>query len=160
MIGRLKWIVVLTLMYVALTANAELLNWLLGVFIAMGVVVLIRPNPSHIAWRNLPHAAITGTTFVLTVLWDLIVSGLQVARLVLQPRLDIQQGIIAIPDQTDQEWITTVSAEAITLTPGELVVEIGSDGTLYTHTLDVKVTLNESAQSQADRVHQLEEITA
>ena len=75
-------------------------------------------------------------------------------------RLDIQQGIIAIPDQTDQEWITTVSAEAITLTPGELVVEIGSDGTLYTHTLDVKVTLNESAQSQADRVHQLEEITA
>ena len=61
--------------------------------------------------------------------------------------------------QTDEAWITTVSAEAITLTPGELVVEIGEDGTLYTHTLDVEATLANSAEAQLERAHQLEEIS-
>ena len=85
MIGRLKWIVVLTLMYVALTANAELLKVVTGSIHRDGCGRSDSAESAHIAWRNLPHAAITGTTFVLTVLWDLIVSGLQVARLVLQP---------------------------------------------------------------------------
>jgi multicomponent Na+:H+ antiporter subunit E len=90
----------------------------------------------------------------------LIASGVQVARLTLQRNPNIQQGIIAIPDGTDDVMVTTLSAEAITLTPGELVVEIGHDGTLYTHTLNVADSLASSLAAQAERAHQLEEIVA
>jgi multisubunit Na+/H+ antiporter MnhE subunit len=158
MSAYLKWIVPLTLLYIALTSNIEPLNWIVGVLIALVVVALIRPNSTPIHWPNLPRTLAFVVLFMLTLLWDLIVSGLQVARLVLQSNPDINQGIVAIPDATNVEWITTVSAEAITLTPGELVVEMGRDGTLYTHTLDVAKTLENAAALQAERARQLEEI--
>jgi multicomponent Na+:H+ antiporter subunit E len=158
MSAYLKWIVPLTLLYIALTSNIEPLNWIVGVLIALVVVALIRPNPTPIRWRTLPRASGFALLFTLTLLWDLIISGLKVAWLVLQRNPDIQQGIVAIPDATDKQWITTLSAEAITLTPGESVVEIGTDGTLYTHTLNVDKTLAESVAAQAKRARQLEEI--
>lgn len=154
----LKWFVPITLLYLMLTGNFEPLNWVIGILIALGVTGLIRPNPSPIHWSHLPQSAWAVTRFLATLLWDLIESGVQVARLVLTPDLKLQQGIVAIPDGTREDWITTVSAEAITLTPGELVVEIGTDGTLYTHTLNVSKTLAESLDAQTERAHQLEEI--
>ena len=156
----LKWLVPITILYIMLTGNPEPLNWGLGVVIAVGVVGLIRPNPTPIHWSHLPQAFLALVIFLFTLLWDLIASGVQVARLVMQPQPNIQQGIIAIPDATDELWVTTLSAEAITLTPGEMVVEIGEDGTLYTHTLDVDKSLAGSLRAQEERAHQLEEIAA
>ena len=143
-----------------LTGNAEPLNWGVGLLIALGIVGLLRPAPSPINWSHLPQAAWATLKFLSLLLWDLLASGVQVARLVLQPQPNIQQGILAIPDATDKGWITTISAEAITLTPGELVVEIGEDGTLYTHTLNVQKSLTASLHAQEDRAQQLEEIAS
>jgi multicomponent Na+:H+ antiporter subunit E len=66
----------------------------------------------------------------------LVTSGIQVARLVIDPKLPIQPGIVAIPSRAKTELGEALSAHAISLTPGELVVEIGDDGILYTHCLD------------------------
>jgi multicomponent Na+:H+ antiporter subunit E len=81
------------------------------------------------------------------MLWELIVSGLQVAHIVLSPSLPIKPGIIAIPSGTDSDLATALSAHAITVTPGELVVEISDDGVMYTHVLDV--TMSEAARLNA-----------
>ena len=94
----LKWLAPLTLLYVLLTSNAEPLNWVLGLLIALGVVGLIRPKPTPIHWSHLPRATATITLFIVKLLWELIVSGVQVARLIVQPTLAIRQGIVAIPD--------------------------------------------------------------
>lgn len=156
--GYLKWIVPITILYIMLTGNPEPLNWLLGLLIAVGVVALIRPNPTPLDWSHLPRALYTLIAFMVLLLRDLIASGIQVARLVLRPPDTFNQGIVAIPDDTHETWVTTLSAEAITLTPGEMVVEIGDDGTLYTHTLDVDKTLANSFAAQQKRARQLEEI--
>ena len=158
MSGYLRWIVPLTVLYILLTGNPEPANWLVGLLIAVGVTMLNRPNPSPLEWRRLPRMAAAALSFLLTLFVDLIRSGWQVTKLVLQREPAINQGIVAIPDGTQETWITTVSAEAITLTPGELVVEIGEDGTLYTHTLDVDTSLESAAVAQEGRVRQLEEL--
>lgn len=158
MSAYLKWIVPITLLYMMLTGNPEPLNWGLGLLIAIGVVAVIRPNPTPVHWSKLPHALSASALFVVHLMRDLIVSGVEVARLVMQPTPNIQQGIIAIPDATEKDWVTAVSAEAITLTPGEMVVEIGDDGTLYTHTLNVDKSLATSLDAQVQRAHDLEDI--
>jgi multicomponent Na+:H+ antiporter subunit E len=48
----------------------------------------------------------------------------------------VKPGIIAIPSDCDSELATALSAHAITLAPGEMIVEIGKDGTMYAHALD------------------------
>jgi multicomponent Na+:H+ antiporter subunit E len=73
---------------------------------------------------------------VLVVFGDAVKSGLVAARLVLDPALPVKPGIIAIPSDCDSELATALSAHAITLAPGEMVIEVGKDGTMYVHALD------------------------
>ena len=159
MISYLFWLLPLTVLYILLTGNLEPLNWVAGFMLAVGVTLLLRPERSQVNVNRLPRMTWTLMKFLLVLLYDLIESGLQVTRLVLQRQPAIQQGIIAIPDGTREEWITVASAEAITLTPGELVVEIGDDGTLFTHTLDVDSSLAKAEIAQEGRVRQLEELS-
>jgi multisubunit Na+/H+ antiporter MnhE subunit len=43
---------------------------------------------------------------------------------------------VAIPVKCESDLNRALSAHAITLTPGEMVVEVAEDGTMYTHMLD------------------------
>ena len=154
----LRWVVPLTFLYIALTANAEPRNWLLGVLLATGIAVLLRPNPSSIRWRNLPTALLALGQFILSLLWDLLVSSLQVTWLVVHREIPLRQGIFALPSGCSSSLVTLLSAQAITLTPGELVVEIDEEGVLYTHSLDVVTAATKEPVAQKRRVQQLERI--
>jgi multicomponent Na+:H+ antiporter subunit E len=131
------WMIVgLWLVYLALTANLELGNLVLGLLVAMGTTLLLRPPRGEFELRRLPRAFLALVRYVFVVFVDAIRSGLVAARLVLDPALPVKPGIIAIPSDCDSELATALSAHAITLAPGEMVVEIGKDGTLYAHALD------------------------
>ena len=131
------WMVIgLWLVYLALTANLELGNVALGLLVAMGLTLLLRPPRGNFELRRLPRALAALVRYLSVVFLDVIKSGLVVARLVLDPALHVKPGIIAIPSDCDSELATALSAHAITLAPGEMVVEIGKDGTMYTHALD------------------------
>jgi multicomponent Na+:H+ antiporter subunit E len=131
------WMVIgLWLVYLALTANLELGNLVLGLLIATGLTALLRPPRGTFDLRRLPGALVAMIRYVFVVILNAIKSGLVVARLVLDPVLPVKQGIIAIPSGCDSELATALSAHAITLAPGEMVVEIGEDGVMYTHALD------------------------
>lgn len=134
---RYLWTTILLLpIYLALTANLELSNIITGGLVALGVAMLLRPVVNPIGVRQLPGAVWALVQYLGLLLIELIVSGLQVARIVLSPSLPIKPGIVAIPAGTDSELATALSAHAISVTPGELVVEIGDDGVMYTHCLD------------------------
>jgi multicomponent Na+:H+ antiporter subunit E len=60
----------------------------------------------------------------------------QVARIVLNPKRSLHPGIITIPSKTNSDAARALNAHAITLTPGEIVVEMADDGTMYTHCLN------------------------
>jgi multicomponent Na+:H+ antiporter subunit E len=132
------WMVLgLWLVYLALTANLEVSNLVVGLLIALGLTFLLHPDPRRVRLSQIPGAFWAAFKFALVVAWDVIAGGLQVARITLDPRLPIQPAIIAIPSGVDSELATALVADAITLSPGELVVEIGHDSVMYTHTLDV-----------------------
>lgn len=53
---------------------------------------------------------------------------------------------------------TALSAHALTLTPGEMVVEMDDEGHLYTHCLDVKETIKVAIEAQELRQELLSKI--
>lgn len=134
---RLRIILPFWLLYLALTANVQLSNLVVGLLIAVAVNYLMRPQVPEADWRRLPEALVATVQYVVILARELIVSGIQVARIVLSPSLPIRQGIIAIPSKSESDLATALSAHAITITPGEMVVEIDEENVMYTHVLDV-----------------------
>lgn len=154
----LRPVALLTLAYLALTANLEILNVIAGLIIAAFVVLLIRPEPHQVTWRQTPLAILALGRYILVLVYDLVVSGIQVARIVLDPALPIKPGIIAIPSKCRSEMASALNAHAITLTPGESVVEMSEEGVMYTHCLDAAQSDEVVDQAQKMRVDLLEKI--
>jgi multicomponent Na+:H+ antiporter subunit E len=79
--------------------------------------------------------------FVAYLVYEIILSNLAIAWLVLQPKPQLDPGIIAIPLRVNTALEITLLASAITLTPGTLSLDLGrgQDGqlTLYVHSLQV-----------------------
>lgn len=136
MIIYTRWIFLLALVYLALTSNLEVSNLIVGILLAAIVVALVRPDRRPTVPRNFVRSTVALVRYLLNLAHDLVVSGLQVARVVLSPSLPIRPGIIAIPANTDTDLGIALSAHAVTLTPGEIVVEIDDDHVMYTHCLD------------------------
>ena len=155
---NLLLIVPLLLVYLELSSNFELSNLIVGLLIVTGILLLIRPRRRPMAWRRLPSACIALIKYVVILAYDLIISGIQVARIVLDPALPIKQGIVAIPSESESELGTALSAHAITLTPGELVIEMDEQGVLYTNCLDVTKSEKYVAEAQKMRMDLLEKI--
>lgn len=130
-------IIPLLLVYLELSSNFEFSNIVLGLLIVTGITKLVRPRRRHTDWRRLPSAAVALVRYAVTLAYDLIASGVQVARIVLDPALPIKPGIVAIPSECESELGAALSAHAITLTPGEMVVEMDEAGVMYTNCLNV-----------------------
>ncbi|HRO25714.1 MAG TPA: Na+/H+ antiporter subunit E [Promineifilum sp.] len=136
MIVYIRWVLLLALVYLALTSNLELSNIVVALLLATGVVLLVRPAQRPTELRRFGRSMVALALYIANLIRDLIVSGIQVARIVLSPSLPIRPGIIAIPAETETELGLALITHAVTLTPGELVVEIDDDHVMYTHALD------------------------
>ena len=136
----IPFITFLTIIYLLLTANLEWLNILVGLIIAVGITLLIRPSIQVFSMRALPSAVLALIRYAGILIYDMIKGGLMVARLALSPKVDIDPAIIAIPSECKSELATALSAHSISLAPGELVVEIDDQGVMYTHILDIHST--------------------
>ncbi|WP_246940584.1 Na+/H+ antiporter subunit E [Bacillus pinisoli] len=70
---------------------------------------------------------------------ELILSNLEVVKVVYRPTLDIQPGIIALPTVLRSNWEITLLANLITLTPGTLSMTVSPDNqTIYIHAMDIR----------------------
>lgn len=148
----------LWLVYLALTQNLELSNLVLGLLIATGLTLLLRPPRGEFELRRLPAAFLALGRYLFIVGYDAIKSGLTAARIVLDPALPVKPGIIAIPSGCESELSTALSAHAITLAPGEMVVEIDEEGVMYTHALDATHAAEYVAEAQRLRSELLRKI--
>lgn len=149
----------LLLVYLSLTANFELSNLVVGLLLGAGVAALEHPKRGEVRLSRLPGATWALIVYLATLAADVIRSGVVVARIVLDPKLPIRPGVVAIRSGMGR-WGTALSAHAITITPGEMVMEIGEDGVMYTHCLDA-VASGESAEAgQAKRRRLLEKIVS
>jgi multicomponent Na+:H+ antiporter subunit E len=144
-------IVALTLTYLAVSGNPEPRNVLLGLALACAATGLLRPRRHPPRISRLPAALWASLIYMTVLAADVIKSGVQVARLVLTPSLPIRPGIVAIPSGCETDLATALSAHAISITPGELVVEIDERGVMYTHCLDAREAPRYVAEAQRMR---------
>ncbi|MFN3704650.1 MAG: Na+/H+ antiporter subunit E [Thermoflexales bacterium] len=158
MLVYVRLVLLCALVYLALTANVELSNIGVGVIIGISIAVMLRPKPEPLSLSRLPFVLINLARYVVWLSVDIIRNGIRVARIVLDPKLPIRPGIIAVPSSMKTELGVALNAHAITVTPGEQVVEIGEDGTLYVHCLDVDSSLAGMEHAQRLRKEMLSRI--
>ncbi len=128
----------LFIVYLALTGNVTIPNLVVGVFVATGISLLLpKIELPPFSFQRLPGFLWAGIRYFFVVAWDVIRGAYSTARIVLDPKLPLNAGILAIPSGTKTELGTALSAHAITLSPGEMVIAIDDEGIMYTHCLDV-----------------------
>ena len=97
--------------------------------------------------------------FVAYFGWQLVVATLRVAVDIMTPRYRMKPAILAIPIKSRSAGETTMLANAITLTPGTLTLDVSPDGkTLYVHTMhasDVEAARREIQDGFGQRVHEV-----
>ena len=156
--SRVRSIILLNLFYLGLTANLELANILAGVLIATGVSYLVPIQHQRLQLRQLPAAIWALLRYSMILIVDLIKSGVQVAQMLVKPELSIKPGIIAFDMGHESEINAALDAHAITLTPGELVVEMTPECVDYTHFLDVTHSADAMREARTMRKDLLDKI--
>lgn len=125
----------LALVWAAITGNFSALNLALGAGIGAVTALLLR-NGFAKPMRTGRVRRIA--SLALLFLWELVVSAVRVALIVLRPNLkaSLRPAIIAFPLSVKSDAEITLLANLITLTPGTLSVDVADDrGTLYVHVL-------------------------
>jgi multicomponent Na+:H+ antiporter subunit E len=91
--------------------------------------------------RSYGRYLLYGGYFLLYLVWEIIVSSVNIAWLVLQPNPPLDPGIVAVPLELQSGLEVTALASAITLTPGTLSLDLARDHNqrlvLYVHALRV-----------------------
>lgn len=142
----------LFLAYLALTGNATPANLALGALVAVGLSLLLPTfDLPPFSLARLPGFLWAAIRYLFVVAWDVVKGAYSTARIVLDPQLPLNTGIIAIPSGSRSELGTALSAHAITLSPGEMVIAIDDDGVMYTHCLNVDDSARFVAEAQALR---------
>ncbi len=132
-------IIWLTLVWAFLWGDFGLASLAAGVAVALFVVWIGRPADV----RGMQLAAfhpLAALVFVGYFAVQLVKSNLQVAWIVISPRPHARTAIVAVAMHVASDGIVTVVANAVTLTPGTLTVDVhaGDDGTppvIYVHVL-------------------------
>lgn len=122
-----------------LTADFSPGGLLLGGLLGAAVVFAVRkhfpwdPEPLEVL-RRVPPAL----RYLPRFLKALTLANLQVAWIVIRPRLAIRPGILALRTRHRSEVGVTLLANSITLTPGTLTMDVAPSGdVLYIHVLDI-----------------------
>lgn len=155
---HLRTLVPLMVSYLVLSANLAWNNLLLGAALALGVSALLPWGKGERECRGILAALPAILQYAVILGFDLIRSGIQVARIVLTPEMPIRPGILPVPSECRSDLGRALSAHAVTLTPGQLVVGMDDDGVMYTHCLDVTGALESLSRAQKVRERLLHRI--
>lgn len=104
------------------------------------ILGIIIPRASAVWWPGRPVGFNMGKmiTYVLLVLWDILVANVQVAWIILTRRnKNLRPAWVVIPLDLRQPEAITVLAGTITLTPGTVSADLSDNGhSLLVHALD------------------------
>jgi multicomponent Na+:H+ antiporter subunit E len=131
----LMTVIVLALVWAAISGTFSGLNLLLGAAIAAVAVLMLRGSLAQ--GRSLRRLR-SVISLALMFLYQLVASAIRVAIVVLTPDMKsvLRPAIIAFPLSVKSDAEITLLANLITLTPGTLSVDVSEDRSLlYVHTL-------------------------
>jgi multicomponent Na+:H+ antiporter subunit E len=129
-------VVLLSLIWAAITGSFTLMNLLLGGAIGVAATLFIRDKVDRpFILRRLARAA----GLALLFFYELILSAWRVAVLVASPNMHskLKPAIFAYPLTVTTDQQITLLANLITLTPGTLSVDVSEDrSVLFVHALE------------------------
>jgi multicomponent Na+:H+ antiporter subunit E len=128
---RVVWLIAV---WLALWGEVTVANVASGTVVALVVVSLFE------TWRTgeLVFRPLRAIKFLAYFLFKLVEASVVVARTVISPRDRIRSGIVAVPLSGCTDALATLIADAISLTPGTLTLEVRREPlTLYVHVLHV-----------------------
>lgn len=137
--ARRRWraplglVVSLVGLWLLLWGDLSVANVASGVLVALALLAVFplpRPDDGpHRVVRPLALARFVGYLF-----YELVVSNLVVARVVVSPRPRTRTGVVACPLRTTSDRMVTVLCNVIALSPGTMMVDVGEDA-IYVHAL-------------------------
>jgi multicomponent Na+:H+ antiporter subunit E len=133
--GRVLLTAWLIVVWVALWGPVTTANVAGGLAVALAVQLLPgRGRPTRFAVRPVPTIK-----FLAYFLAKLVEASVVVAVEVATPRNRIRTGVVAVPLRGASDALVTLVADAVTLTPGTLTIEVGRNPpTLYVHVLHLR----------------------
>ncbi|WP_077621430.1 Na+/H+ antiporter subunit E [Sediminibacillus massiliensis] len=93
------------------------------------------------------HRVVKVFKLIILFFKELVLSNLEIVKLVYKPNLDIEPGIFALPTELKTNWEITMLANLISLTPGTLSVAVSDDnGYIYIHAMHIEDTAKSIAE--------------
>lgn len=124
----------LTFAWAAITGSFSAINLLFGFVLSIFAMSLIREQVGSLGYFS--RARRISSLFFL-FLYELVMSAVRVAVLVLAPKPNIKPGIFAFPLTIEKDMEIALLANLITLTPGTLSVDVSEDKKyIYVHAID------------------------
>ena len=139
-------------------------NFLLGYLFSILGVLAADLRGDSLRIRNAFRQVYNLLAYIIYMAMEILVAGLNVARIVLSPTMPIKPGITLVNtgDKNEDELISAISAHGITITPGELVVdfqETSEDGLLMVvHSLNMDSSGDNLEQDQQKRLKRIKGI--
>ena len=126
--------VLMALIWASVTGSFSPINLVFGFALGAVALSLIREQVGSMGYFFRARRILS---LVLLFIYELVLSSVKVAKLVLSPKMDLKPGIFAYPLKVDRDAEITLLANLITLTPGTLSVDVSEDRRmLYVHALD------------------------
>ncbi|MDI4663511.1 Na+/H+ antiporter subunit E [Xanthobacter autotrophicus] len=127
--------VLVTLVFIFLMNEVTAGVVVLGLILGFAIPLLTAPF-----WPGRPRlkAPLTVAEFMLVVLWDIIISNIEVAKLILFRRGDrLRTRYVTVPLDLETPEAIALLAGTITMTPGTVSADLSADGkALLVHCLD------------------------
>lgn len=139
-------------------------NFLLAYVFSLVVLVATGQRGDSFRLRNAPVQIYNLIAYVLFLAFEVLVSGVKVALVVIARELKISPGTTELStfDESNNDLISAVSAHGITITPGELVVdfkESATEGaTMIVHSLNLEISAKRLEQDQRVRLKRIKGI--
>jgi multicomponent Na+:H+ antiporter subunit E len=150
----------LSAIWIGVTARVNAESFAVGFVVSALIVSLIGTRERATAQLSrLPRQLLSLIVYTILSFIEITRSSFDVARRVLDPKLPLKPGIIAVPtqDEAQDELIAALSAHAITITPGQLAVEFDGAKVMYIHCLDIESAAT-AEREQAARLERLRAI--
>jgi len=124
--------ILLFLVWIGLTNSLDIQELIVGAIVAFVIARFFTPNREF----NLKELVIKYIKFIPIFLKNLVQSNIAVAKIVLNPKLPINTGIVKLKTSLNSDHDKLVLANAITLTPGTITIEL-RDNDLFIHILNM-----------------------
>ena len=125
--------ILLFLVWIGLTNSLDIQELMVGAVVAFVVAKFFTKDEK----MDFKRLLITYIKFTPIFLKKLIESNIEVAKIVLSPKLSINTGVVKFKTKLTSDHDKLLLANAITLTPGTITLEL-EDDTLYVHLLNIE----------------------